>query len=270
MKIDRASAIRQHLFARGYSSIAEIAVAVGASEPTVRRDLLALEAEGQILRTHGGAQIAAASGNEIAFESREQINLPVKRAIGEVAYHLLRPDTSVFLDAGTTVLQLARRLRLTPMPLRVFTNCLPVAQVLMPLPQISVALLGGTLRAGNASMVGMLAETALERLWFDQLFLGVGAVSDDGNISSADEQEARLNALMLTRSSAPIILTDAAKFGQRLTYGVARLGTGVQVVTDARLDAVWQTRLTDLGCRVTLAGGHISTISESGNHANDH
>ena len=54
MKIDRATAIRQHLFATGYSSIAEIAAAVGASEPTVRRDLLTLEAEGQILRTHGG------------------------------------------------------------------------------------------------------------------------------------------------------------------------------------------------------------------------
>ncbi|MDO8982021.1 DeoR family transcriptional regulator [Cypionkella sp.] len=54
MKIDPATAIRQHLFAKGYSSIASIAAAVGASEPRVRRDLLTLEAEGQILRTHGG------------------------------------------------------------------------------------------------------------------------------------------------------------------------------------------------------------------------
>jgi DeoR/GlpR family transcriptional regulator of sugar metabolism len=256
MKIDRASAIRQHLYVRGYSSIAEIAQAVGASEPTVRRDLVTLESEGQILRTHGGAQIAAASGIEIGFESREQINLPVKRAIGEAAYRLLRPDTSVFLDAGTTVLQLARRLRLTPLPLRVFTNCLPVAQVLMPVPMISVTLLGGTLRSENASMVGMLAEASLERLWFDQLFLGVGAIADDGSISSADEQEARINALMLTRSAAPVILTDADKFGLRLTYGVARLGAGMQVVTDARLSPDWRARLVDLGSALTIVDGH--------------
>lgn len=247
MRIDRASAIRQHLFAKGHSSIAEIAQAVGASEPTVRRDLMALEAEGHIVRSHGGAQIAAASGIEIAFESREQINLPVKRAIGEAAYRLLRPDTSVFLDAGTTVLQLSRRLRLNPMPLRVFTNCLPVAQVLMPVPEVGVTLLGGALRRENASMVGILAEAALERLWFDQLFLGVGAISEDGGISSADEQEARLNALMLTRSAAPIVLTDADKFGKRLTYGVARLRAGMQVVTDARLEPAWQGRLAELG-----------------------
>lgn len=254
MKIDRASAIRQHLFARGHSSIAEIATAVGASEPTVRRDLLVLEADGQILRTHGGARIAEASGVEVAFESREQINLPAKRAIGEAAYALLRPDTAVFLDAGTTVLQLARRLRLNPMPLRIFTNCLPVAQVLMPVADISVTLLGGTLRPQNASMVGVLAEEALDRLWFDQLFLGAGAVGDDASIYSADDQEARINARMLTRTDAPIVLVDADKFGQRLTYRVAGLQPNCHIMTDARLTGAWRERLAKIGCQMTQVG----------------
>ncbi len=253
MKIDRATAIRQHLFAKGYCSIAEIAEAVGASEPTVRRDLLALENEGQILRRHGGAQISTASGTEIAFESREQINLPVKRAIGAAAYQLLRAETSVFLDAGTTVLQLARRLRLNPMPLRVFTNCLPVAQTLMSAPQISVSLLGGTLRVENASLVGLLAEASLERLWFDQVFLGAGAIGEDGLISSADDQEARINARMVQRSHAPIILADADKFDQRLTFGVAKLGEGMHVISDSRLGKGWRGKLEKLHCNLTLA-----------------
>ena len=253
MKIDRATAIRQHLFAKGYSSIAEIAVAVGASEPTVRRDLLTLEAEGQILRTHGGAQIADTSGVEVAFEAREQINLPAKRAIGAAAYQMLRPETSVFLDAGTTVLQLARRLRLNPLPLRVFTNCLPVAQVLMPVTEISVTLLGGNLRRQNASMVGPLTEAALERLWFDQLFLGAGGISDRGEISSRDEQEARINVLMLTRSKAPVILADADKFGPQLTYGVAHLAAGMRVLSDTRLSADWRGVLDGLGCALSVA-----------------
>ena len=191
-------------------------------------------------------------GSEVAFEHREQIALPAKRAIGEAAFALLRPDTAVFLDAGTTVLQLARRLRLNPLPLRVFTNCLPVAQVLMPVPEVAVTLLGGSLRVQNASTVGMLAEDALERLWFDQLFLGVGAIAEDGAISSADEQEARLNARMLTRAAQVIVLTDADKFGQRLTYRVAPLGPGQHIVTEARLDAAWQARLARLGCGLTL------------------
>lgn len=253
MNPDRAAAIRQHLFARGPASIGEIAAAVGASEPTVRRDLLALEAEGLIQRTHGGARLAEETAAEVAFESRERINLAAKRAIGEAAHALLRPESSVFLDAGTTVLQLARRLRLSPMPLRVFTNCLPVAQVLMPVAGIAVTLLGGALRPQNASTVGALAEEALDRLWFDQLFLGAGAVGDDACLYSADEQEARINARMLARAGAVHILADAAKFSQRLTYRVAPLQAGQHVLTDTALPAPWRQRLAEIGCPLTLA-----------------
>ncbi len=254
MKIDRAAAIRQHLYSKGYSSVGEIAEAVGASEPTVRRDLLAMEEAGAVVRTHGGARIAEASGAEVAFESREQINLKSKRAIGDAAYDLLRPEMAVFLDAGTTVLQLARRLRLHPMPLRVFTNCLPVAQLLLPVPGMSVSMLGGTLRPQNASTVGILAEDALERLWFDQLFLGVGAIADGGEIYSADEQEARLNRHMLTRTDVPVVMADADKFGPRLTYRVATLDAASHVITEPRLSAAWQKQLQEIGCAVTLAG----------------
>ena len=252
MKIDRASAIRQHLYAKGHSTVAELAEVVGASEPTVRRDLLALEQTGALVRTHGGARIAEVSGAEVAFETREQINLGAKRAIGEAAHARLRPGTAVFLDAGTTVLQLARCLRLHPLPLRVFTTCLPVAQLLLPVPGLTITLLGGTLRAQNASVVGTLAEDALERLWFDQVFLGAGAVSEAGEITSADEQEARINRRTLTRSTEVALMADADKFGPRLTYQVAPLPRGLHVITDARLAPDWQARLADLGCRVTL------------------
>ena len=252
MKIDRTSAIRQHLYAKGHSTVAELAEVVGASEPTVRRDLLALEQTGALVRTHGGARIAEVSGAEVAFETREQINLGAKRAIGEAAHARLRPGTAVFLDAGTTVLQLARCLRLHPLPLRVFTNCLPVAQLLLPVPGLTITLLGGTLRAQNASVVGTLAEDALERLWFDQVFVGAGAVSEAGEITSADEQEARINRRTLTRGAEVALMADADKFGPRLTYQVAPLPRGLHVITDARLAPDWQARLADLGCRVTL------------------
>ena len=253
MKLDRVTAIRRHLFEKGYQSVGEIAGALGVSEPTVRRDLMDLEAAGVILRSHGGARIAEGSGAEVAFEAREGIALAQKRAIGAAAYQMLRPGTSVFLDAGTTVLQLARRLRLNPLPLHVFSNCLAVAQVLMPVPQVAVTLLGGHLRAQNASMVGAMAEDALEHLWFDQLFLGVGAVAEDGDITSADEQEARLNSRMLRRTDHPVILADADKFGPRLTWKVVRIGGGARVISETRLAEGWRARLADWGCALTLA-----------------
>jgi DeoR family transcriptional regulator of aga operon len=253
MKLDRVTAIRTHLYSKGFSSVVEIAGALGVSEPTVRRDLMELEAAGVITRSHGGARIAEGSGAEVAFEAREQINLAQKRAIGAAAFGLLRPETAVFLDAGTTVMQLARLLRLNPMPLRLFTNCLPVAQLLMPVPELTVTLLGGTLRAANAAMVGMLAEAALDRLWFDQLFLGAGAIAGQGEVSGVDDQEARLNGRMLQRAGQVVVLADADKFGARLTWGVGRLGPGMVVVSDAGLAAPWRQSVADWGCSLQVA-----------------
>lgn len=247
MKPDRFTAIRQLLFAKGHMSIAEIAAAVQASEPTVRRDLTLLESEGAIVRTHGGARIAEDVGGELAFETRESLRLPEKRAISEAAYDLLRPGSSVFLDAGTTVLQLARLIRLRPLQLNVFTNCLPLAQVLVHVSEVKVTLLGGAMRAENASVVGAMAEEALEKLRFDQVFLGMGAMGDDAAIYTVDPQEARLNALTLERTREALILADSSKFGTYLTHRVRVAGPGMRLITDAGLAANWRDRLEAMG-----------------------
>jgi DeoR family transcriptional regulator of aga operon len=261
VKDDRFSAIRQHLYSSGYSSIQEIAEAVGASPATIRRDLLALEAEGAISRNHGGARIAESAGIEVAFEVREQRNLSAKRAIGDAAFETIAPHSAIFLDAGTTVLQVARRIRLNPLPLNVFTNCVSVAQVLMDVRDLKITLLGGHLRPQNASMVGSLAEEMLDRLWFDRLFLGAGAIAEDCCVYSLDEEEARLNEKMLSRAAVKSLLVDSSKFGQRLTYKVARLSSDVGIITDDGLDAAWSSRLRDVGCepRIVNCAANDST-----------
>lgn len=252
MKDDRLSSIRQHLYSAGYSAIQEIADAVGASPATIRRDLLALEAEGFVTRTHGGARIAESVGIEVAFEAREQRNIIAKRAIGDAAFETIAPHNAIFLDAGTTVLQVARRIRLNPLPLSVFTNCVTVAQVLTDVRELKITLLGGHLRPQNASLVGSLAECMLERLWFDRLFLGAGAVADDGCLYSLDEEEARLNEKTLSRATVKSLLVDSSKFGQRLTYRVARLSSDMGIITDDGLEPGWRARLQDLGCAARL------------------
>lgn len=258
MKDDRLTAIRQHLYSHGFSSVQAIADAVGASLATIRRDLMVLEAEGVIARTHGGARISSSSGVEVAFALREQENLAAKRAIADIAFEMLRPYSSVFLDAGTTVLQLARRLRLDPMPLSVFTNGIVVAQTLMEVPGLSVTVIGGKLRAENASMVGAAAEAMIDRLWFDQLFLGAGAIGDDRRLYSLDASEARLNEMMMARSAETVLLADASKFDRRLTYLVTPLGPSMRIVTDEALSASWRRKLGEIPCETTIAPAPIA------------
>jgi len=188
---------------------------------------------------------------EVAFQERARRNLGAKRAVAAAAYELLVPHATVFLDAGTTVLQLARLIRLNPLPLRIVTNGLSVAQEFLNVPNLEVVLIGGRLRSENASLVGPEAEAMLESLWFDQLFLGVSAVGNDGALYSVDSAEASLNRRMLARAAQRFLLADASKFGTTATYRVAPL-TEVRVVTDGRLPSEWRGRLADAGIEATI------------------
>jgi DeoR family fructose operon transcriptional repressor len=252
VKVERLDAIRGHLYANGFSTIKALAEAVGASLATIRRDLATLEHAGAIDRVHGGARIAEGSAVEVAFQERARQNLAAKRALAGAAYRLLTAHTAVFLDAGTTVLQLARLIRLNPLPLRIFTNGLSVAQEFLNVPNLEVAVLGGQLRSENTSLVGPQAEAMLETLWFDQLFLGAGAIGRDGAIYSVDSAEASLNNRMLPRSAQSYVVADASKFGTMATYKVAPLSAATCVITDSGLTPDWRQRLDELGVVVSI------------------
>jgi DeoR/GlpR family transcriptional regulator of sugar metabolism len=252
MQADRLEAIRHHLYTHGVTSVPDLAEAIGASLATVRRDLQSLEQQGVVSRTHGSARIAQGAETEAAFSVREKQNIAAKRAIAQAAYDQLEPHSAVFLDAGTTVLQLVRLLRLNPIPLTVFTNGLTVAQELMTVSRVKTSLIGGQLRVENASLVGPAAEAALQGLWFDRLFLGASAIGDDDRIYSVDAAEAALNALMQARAAATVVLADATKFDRRATYVVSRLAAPIEVITDEGLPAMSRTRLRRSGVALTL------------------
>jgi DeoR family fructose operon transcriptional repressor len=242
MKSDRSTRIRDHLFRNGPATVEGLCLVLGASPATIRRDLTDLEQQGLITRDHGSARLAEGTGREIAFATRARDNLGLKRAIAETAFARIAPGQTIFLDAGTTTHQLARRIRLQPMPLTVATNCIPIAEELS-LPGITVLLIGGRYRPENASLVGLLAERALQDLWFDSLFMGAGAIGPDLHLTSLDADEARANALKLTRATQTHILADSTKFGRSLAWRVAPLTPQTHLITNP-LPQDWRERLS--------------------------
>ena len=230
--MSRAAEISAYLFAQGETPVADLARVLGASLATIRRDLAHLESSGLVERLHGAARLAQAAKAEVGHKAREDRNLPAKRAIARLAHGLLRPGNTILLDAGTTVLQLARQIRLAPMPLTVVTNGLAVAQELADLPQVQLCILGGRLRPGHLSLVGPLAETMLAGLWLDHAFVGASAVAADGWITSVDADEARLNAAMADRATRLTLLADRSKLGVRATFAVRQLTGAETLITD--------------------------------------
>lgn len=160
---------------RGILSVEELSRQVGASLMTIRRDLTLLDGQGVLRRTHGGA-VALAAPRDVPFRRRERLELQAKAAIGRAAAALVQPGETILLDAGTTVLAMAHRLR-SVRNLTVVTNSVQVLAELWHRPEIRVVALGGLARHGSGSLTGPLAEKALEEIRVDRAFLGTTGIT---------------------------------------------------------------------------------------------
>ena len=78
------------------------------SEMTLRTDLKALDAEGRIVRIHGGARsVEQIIGTDGLLSTRTGKNIEAKSLVARKALELIKPNTSVFLDSGSTTTALA-------------------------------------------------------------------------------------------------------------------------------------------------------------------
>jgi DeoR family fructose operon transcriptional repressor len=102
----------------------------------------------------------------------------------------------------------------------------------------------------------------LDRLWFDQLFLGASAIKDDGSIYSIDLSEATINSRMLRRSTERVLLADHTKFARAATYLVAPLSACTHAITDDGISSEWRQRINNTEVHLTIgSGATIETVS---------
>src|SRR5207342_3252559 len=98
---------------------------LGVSEVTIRRDLEVLERRGMLERTHGGAVATQWVRSEPAYRDAASTNPIEKRLIGAAAAALVEQGDALYLNGGTTTLQVFRHLRATG--LKVATNHVGIA-----------------------------------------------------------------------------------------------------------------------------------------------
>src|SRR3954471_17923533 len=80
----------------------DLAVELGVSEDSVRRDLRELAAAGLCQRVYGGA--LPVSPAVVDYGSRGSVSPDAKARVAAVAAGLIKPGSTVLLDGGTTAL----------------------------------------------------------------------------------------------------------------------------------------------------------------------
>ena len=193
-------------------SVPELEKLLKASPATVRRDLSFLEKLGKIVRTHGGALHPDHADGEISFDRKSKHALKTKLALAEAAAELVAPGDSVFVDAGTTTLEVGKRL-LAAQKVTIFTNSIPL---LNERPGAGARLIGvgGEVRSVSKALVGPVALEWLNRVTFDAAFLGTSGIEPANGPTSTELTEAGVKSAVIGKARRVILLADATKWAQ--------------------------------------------------------
>ncbi|MFC0212728.1 DeoR/GlpR family DNA-binding transcription regulator [Paenibacillus chartarius] len=226
---ERWVAILDYLQQHGRISTDDICELLKVSRDTARRDLVKLEEDKKIVRTHGGAILPTLTKDVPVYAERLQAETGPKRAIGRLAASYIKDGDYVLMDSSTTVRWAAEFLQ-TKRNI-VVTNSVDVATTLGDKSDVSVHLLGGILRGGQRSVYGARAVAMLADYQVDRLLIGTCGITVDG-LSSPYEEEGFLCREMIRRADQVIVLADHSKFGKRLFHRFASLSDIDVIVTD--------------------------------------
>ena len=236
---------------------AEAARALDVSAATVRRLFRSLEKKGSAVRDYGGIQLLG-SARDYSFENSERTFSAEKRRIGAAAAELVADGDTVFLDSGTTLMQMAlslsRRIaRGDFTSLNIVTNSIANVQVLAARPQCRVILAGGEYNPERRDFSGPLTERYISPFHFTKSFFGCEGLTTQMGFCSNQLSISSLNTRVMTCSDLRYALMDASKFGRFALVTYAGLDEITGIVTNAVPDELLLTALEKNTVAVLLA-----------------
>ena len=232
-------------------TVEQLVDAVDASPATIRRDLIKLDEQGVISRSHGGVALRRFEAAQPTTNEKQLRSPAEKRAIARFAASMARAGDAVVLDAGTTMLELAKCL--THLPLRVITVDLHIALFLSEFKQIEVTIIGGRIDDSSQSCIGEHGRRLLQNVWPDIAFVSCNGWDLERGITSPTEEKAALKRDLIANARRRVLLADSSKYGAWSLFNVTHLNTLTDIVTDKRLDEGVQQTLSQLDATLTLA-----------------
>lgn len=209
--------------------LTDLAEQLNVSIDTVRRDVKELDTAQKLRKVHGGAVSlgfvppAAANINTYALEDKKQI---AKKAIG-----LLREGSVIFIDGGSTCLELARLLP-ERLELTCFTISLPVALQLLTKPRVRVILIGGEALREAQITSGSSAINALRDIRVDYGFIGTGYVDVLHGLTEFDWEVVQLKKAVIQASAKVVLLCISEKLNSQHRYRTCNINAINTMVTE--------------------------------------
>ena len=233
----RLNTILTTLQQSGSVSVEALSKELDVSLVTIRRDLDALENQGLLRRTHGGAVsiepfFYEPFRNDRSFQAQVERFADEKRRIGRAAAALIKEGEIIALTPGTTTTEVIRGI---PMNHRitVVTSTVNVAMELSKRKDLEVFVTGGHLRGEWFSLVGPTAAQSLSHLLISTLFVGADGIDAKHGVSCFIPDEAQLNSTMVKHARRKIAVVDRSKFGVVAGWRICPTSDIDVVITDS-------------------------------------
>jgi DeoR/GlpR family transcriptional regulator of sugar metabolism len=274
---ERQTKILELLRQKGYVAVEDLSQAMDVSNMTIRRDLDQLQQMELIVRHYGGATLApeergnldhknhaggidSTIGASLAPERddlewplllRETLHLEEKQKIGKAAAAFVRDDDVIVMDAGTTTIQVAKRLvqnRLT-----VITNFLPILCLLSTRDNIELIGVGGTLARDNQWFTGRNVIDNIRGLNANIAIMATTGLSLSKGLTNRNIHDSEIKRTMIEIAEKIILVADSSKIHRHTLATVGPLDLIDILVTDDGLSAKDIKAIEAKGVEVVIA-----------------
>ncbi len=230
IKAERQQDILNMLREESFITTANLAKATFSSIATIRRDLLAMEALGLVVRNHGGAMLPPEATTPAPMDFRKGDHRTEKQKLCAAAAKLVKEHQTIFLDESTTLLPMAKYL-VNFKRLVVVTNSLELVSALKE-SKLEVYCTGGKATQGEY-LNGYFTQNFISNFNFDVCFFSSAGITSDGRIMDKNEYKSGVVGAMLKASKSKFYLCDESKIDKRCQLVVANADDVTQIITTA-------------------------------------
>lgn len=200
---------------------------------TIRRDLDILENQGLATKSYGGATLNESISAEPAFEIKEGMSQSDKKDIAIFASTLIQDGDSIYLDCGTTCLELFKRIH--HKKITIFTNFWKILQYVDRNTKAKIIMAPGTYNPITQAALSESTIQFFQNYYIDKAFISVLGIDLDYGVSIPSMSDALVKKAILDSSNKKICLVDHTKFNKKYMSKIANVDDFDMVITDKQL-----------------------------------
>lgn len=217
--------------AAGFATVEEMAKQFNVTPQTIRRDINLLDKEGFVSRYHGGAGLGVSTEN-VDYRRRKELLLDEKRAIAKATAEMIKDNSSLFINIGTTTEFVAEELVNHNKKLRIITNNLNVATIMSKKKDFEVIVAGGIVRGKDCGITGEAAVKFIQQFKVDVGIIGISGIDSDGTLLDFDFREVHVARTIIENSRKVFMVTDHSKFGRNPMVKLGHIKEIDTLITD--------------------------------------